>query len=105
MNIRLLDLNLEIKAIIDDYDSLYYEQKYDDIGSCTLTISAFSENFKMIDKNMILYLNEYDCWYIEEINIEKDVATRTIAQIREITFFIVKSPFLKYYLYILTQNF
>lgn len=77
MNIKLLDLNLNILALIDDYESLYYEQKYDDIGTCTLTISAFSENFKMINKNMILYLDKYNCWYIEEINIENDIATIT----------------------------
>ena len=57
MNIKLLDLNLNILALIDDYESLYYEQKYDDIGTCTLTISAFSENFKMINNSEFKFID------------------------------------------------
>ena len=73
-SIKLLNLDLELIGLIDDYQSFYFEEKYSDIGECTLTISAFSENFKLITKNMILYLSEFQCFYIEEINIENDIA-------------------------------
>ena len=75
--LRLLDLNLEPIILLDDYESLYFEEKYDDVGTCTLTMSASSDNFKYINKNMILYLDTYHCWYIEEINIDNDIATIT----------------------------
>lgn len=73
--IKILDLNLELIGLIDDYESFYFEEKYADIGECTLTISVFSDNFKLIEKNTIIYLDEYKCWYIEEIGIEEDIAT------------------------------
>lgn len=75
--LRLLDLNLEPIALIDTYESLYFEEKYADVGTCTLIMSASSDNFKYISKDMILYLDTFKCWYIEEISIDNDIATIT----------------------------
>lgn len=75
--IKLLSLDLELVALIDDYESFYYEEKYADIGECSMKISVYSQNFKFLQKNMILYISEYECWYIEEININDDIATIT----------------------------
>ena len=75
--LKLLDINLEIITILDDYESLYFEEKYADIGECRITISANSENFRYINKNMFIYLDKYRCWFIEDINIENDMATIT----------------------------
>lgn len=73
--LKVLNLNLELIALIDDYESFFYEEKYADIGECTLTISVHSEHFKSIQKNTILYLSTYESWYIEEITISNDIAT------------------------------
>lgn len=73
--IKLLNLDLELIALIDDYESFFYEEKYADIGECTLKLSVYSETFKLLEKNMLLYLSNYECWYIEEISINDDIAT------------------------------
>lgn len=75
--LRLLNLDLETVALIDDYESLYYEEKYSDIGTCSLVMPTSSENFKYLNKDMILYLDMFNCWYIEEISIDEDIATIT----------------------------
>lgn len=75
--IKLYDLNFTPLALIDDYESFFYEEKYDDVGTCTLKMSASTDNFKEIQKNLILYLDKFHCWYIEDIEIENDSATIT----------------------------
>lgn len=73
--LKLLDENLDIVTLVDDYKNLYFEEKYNDIGSCSLTMSVDAENFKYFKKNMFIYLNKYQCFYIEEIDISKNEAT------------------------------
>ena len=73
--LKLLDLNLDIVTIIDDYETLYYEEKFADVGECKIEISADSENFKSIQKNMFIYLDKYRCWFIEDIDISEGKAT------------------------------
>ena len=53
-SIKLFSLDLELLALVDDYESLYFEEKYNDIGTCTMTISVYSENFKFLQKNFLL---------------------------------------------------
>ena len=76
-SLKLFSLDLELLALVDDYESLYFEEKYNDIGTCTMTISVYSENFKFLQKNFLLYLDKFNCWYIEEISINEDIATIT----------------------------
>ena len=73
--LKLLDINLDIVTIIDDYETLYFEEKFADVGECKIEISADSENFKSIQKNMFIYLDKYRCWFIEDIDISEGKAT------------------------------
>ena len=73
--LKLLDINLAIVTIIDDYKTLYFEEKFADVGECKIEISADSENFKLIQKNMFIYLDKYRCWFIEDIDISEGKAT------------------------------
>lgn len=75
--LKLLDINLEIVTLIDDYETLYFEEKYVDVGECKIEISADSENFKLMQKNMFIYLDKYKCWFVEDIDISDGKATIT----------------------------
>lgn len=76
-SVKVFNLDLELIGLVDDYESFYFEEKYSDIGTCTLTLSIYSENYKLLSKNKILYLDRFNCWYIEEISITDDIATIT----------------------------
>lgn len=73
--LKLLDISLDIVTIIDDYETLYFEEKFADVGECKIEISADSDNFKLINKNMFIYLDKYKCWFIEDIEIDNGKAT------------------------------
>lgn len=75
--LKILNKNLVLEALVDDYESFYFEQYYNDIGECKLKISVFSNGYKAIEKNKYIYVSEFECWFIEEVEIEKDIATIT----------------------------
>lgn len=70
--IKVLNSELELVGLVDDYISLYFNNIFSDIGECKIEISNSSENAPLLCKGAFLYLNTFECWIIEEINIENN---------------------------------
>ncbi len=74
MELYVLDKDLNMLGVIDDYESLVWERKYSRVGAFTLSIVPNKYNYNLLKKENILIKNDgsLDPMYIDDINLERD---------------------------------
>ena len=69
----ILDEDLNLLGIIDDYASLIWAKRYNDVGDCEIYISATKRNLTLLKRNYyVARLNESMICRIKKVELETD---------------------------------
>lgn len=74
MNAYILNQNLELVGIVDDFQSFIWANKYNEIGDCELYLPASADNLNLLQKGYyIARLDDYMICRINRIEIDTDI--------------------------------
>ena len=71
INLYVLNLNLRVIGIVEDYQSLIWVRRYNDVGTCEIAVAATAQNIALLQKGFYIFRkdDEMVC-RIQKIEIE-----------------------------------
>lgn len=74
MQIYILNTSYEVVGMVDEYESVLWNKKYNDVGEAEIYLPASSEMILLLQKGFYLYRYDDDMFcQIEKVKIETDV--------------------------------